>query len=136
MMMTIRDKNDLRIAYYMVHTMADTIAKATNMDLAAVEGMVRACDTIKEIKREIRTYNHEQDAKPAHTIVKDYGMDGYIELYELPDVSDPEAYFDENERLLYRPSQYDCTGQVFTAWHKIIKRRGRNMVYHRVAIDV
>ena len=63
-------------------------------------------------------------------------MDGYIELYELPDVTDPEAYFDENERLIATPSQYDCTGQAFTMWHKIIKRRGRNMVYHRVAFDV
>lgn len=134
--MDIRNDNDLRTAYYMVRTMADTIAQATGLDRKSAAEMINAGKWLKGIKRDIRAYQHEQDAQVTRSIVKDYGMDGYIELFELPDVSDPEAYFEENERLVCAPSQYDCTGQVFTMWHKIFKRRGRYMVYHRVAIDV
>lgn len=134
--MDIRNDHDLRVAYRMVYMMADTIANATGMDKGTVESLLKANETIKEIKRNIRAYQRDKAAEREQVIVKDYGMDGFITLYQLPDVSDPEAYFEENERITCRPSAYDCTGQAFTSWHKIIKRRGHNMVYHRIAFDV
>ena len=89
---------------------------------------------IKNLKASIREYN-KQSTGTDKTIVKDYGFDGFIELFELPDVEDPVAYFEENEYIHCEPSQYDCTGQSFTGWYKIFKRRGKNMVYHRVCTD-
>ena len=46
-----------------------------------------------------------------------------------------EYFLDE----LYRecmPSQYDCTGQKFTAWYHIGKLAGRFVVYYRECLDV
>lgn len=31
---------------------------------------------------------------------------------------------------------YDCTGQAFTAWYRIVKMQGRFFAYHDVAYDV
>ncbi len=53
----------------------------------------------------------------------------------LKTLDEAEWYFVEEMERRYRPSMYDCTGQIFTRWHKIIQRRGRFMVYHALAID-
>ena len=136
MAMDIRNNNDLRVAYHMVYTMADTIAKATGMEKGTVEGMLKTNAAIMDIKRSIRAYQHEQDAKRRETLVKDHGIDGYVIRFEMPDVSDPEAWFDNNERLRMRYSAYDCTGQAFTQWHAFKTLGGRKVCYHSIAFDV
>ena len=133
--MEIRNNNDLKLAWHILYTMADTVAKATGVDHDTVKDMLKVNDTIKDIKRRIRAYNHDTEANK-RTLVKDYGVDGYIELFEMPDVSDAEGWFNDMERLTCRPSMYDCTGQAFTQWHKIFRRNGKLMCYHRVAYDV
>lgn len=130
--MDIRNRNDLELAYRILYTMADTIANATGMDKDKAEGLTKTSNYIIELKRSIRAYQHK--ASDRRCIQCDY--DGYVELVEVPDVSDLEAWFDDNERLTYRPSAYDCTGQLFTVWHKFFRRNGHMMMYHRVAADV
>ena len=126
----IRNTRDLREAYQTIKLINDCIKLKND---TCIDGFVRY---IIEIKQEIRKYNHEV---PCSRLVKDYGIDGYIELYELPnydDIKDAREYFEECERICYTPSPYDCTGQAFTVWYKIFKRWGRTWVYHRVGFDV
>lgn len=73
-------------------------------------------------------------------IVKEYGIDGYVELVSIPEVFDSESsaeefFHDFLERECH-PSQYDCTGQAFTSWYKLFKRNGRFHVYHSICFDV
>jgi hypothetical protein len=132
--MDIRNRHDLELAYRILYGMVDTIANATGMDKDKADGLVKASNYVIELKRSIRAYQHDTEANK-RTLVKDEGMDGYIELFEMPDVSDAEGWFNDVERLEYVPSQYDCTGQAFTIWHKIFRRNGKLMCYHRVGYD-
>ena len=90
-----------------------------------------------DLKRAIRKYTNR--TKDRH-LVKDYGIDGYVELIQLPanlsDFASAEEYFNSEERMVCIPSQYDCTGQLFTCWHKIFKRRDRFYAYHCIGVDV
>lgn len=73
-------------------------------------------------------------------IIKDYGIDGFVELVCLPEVisskESADEFFEEFMRMECEPSMYDCTGQAFTNWHKTVKRRGNYWVYHSVSFDV
>lgn len=91
-----------------------------------------------ELKREMRRFTHKPLSDKR--IVCDYGMDGYVVLFPLPESieSEEEAreYFEEYEYLTCRPSAYDCTGQAFTSWYKLFVRNGRYHAYHSVSFDV
>lgn len=129
--MLIRSKSELRIAYETI----DLVKKVMGMEGCDIE---RAKDLLKEKKREIRQYYKRQDAEAMH-IVKDYGMDGYIELFQFPDCVKDEMsakeYFEDNYRMVCIPSAYDCTGQAFTGWYKVFERNGKLMCFHRVEYD-
>lgn len=95
----------------------------------------------KRIKKSIREYYKRQRER---NIIKDYGIDGYVELLELPisvDTWKTEEkvceYFEESEFYI-EPyySAYDCTGKAFTSWFKPVLRRGKWYVYHSVCFDV
>lgn len=93
----------------------------------------------KELKREIRRYNHRPVSQ--RRIV--HGTDAYgytVLLLPLPESirSDDEArdWFMENEYIHFRPSPYDCTGQSFTSWYKLFQRNGKFWAYHGVSMDV
>ena len=92
---------------------------------------------IIEQKRKMRkTAKEENDRK----IVRDYGIDGFVEKFQLPDyigtAEDADEYFREYEYLRCRPSAYDCTGDWFTAWYKIFRKPdGSFWAYHSVAFD-
>lgn len=94
-------------------------------------------DETIDTKRRIREYTNR---KSDRTIVRDYGIDGFVSLIELPEYlkseEDATEYFEENERIPSRYSLYDCSGAAFTQWYKIIKRRGRYFAYHSVGIDI
>lgn len=125
-MFTIRSKSDLSLAYSLLRLY---------MEQGTPVGNAHA---IEEAKKEIRKYTH----KPSSTrrIIHDDGIDGYTALIEFPnDLEDEESaeeYFLANEYCECLPSAYDCTGQAFTRWHKLVKRRNRWYCYHCVRFDV
>ena len=129
--MDIRTDKDLALAYRMLHGMADMIESVTG-----ITDRDKVNEAVRWLKADIRKYQHEQDAKRVYTLVKDYGYDGHIVRFDMPDVDDPEGWFDDNERLTMRPSMYDCTGQAFTSWHEFKTLGGRKVCYHSIAYDV
>ena len=128
MAMDIRNDRDVRVAYNIISTMAPYIDQC--------DDPVKAAHALDEIKRNIRAYYKAQDEERQVTLVRDYGIDGHVIRFDMPDVSDPEAWFDDNERMECRPSMYDCTGQAFTQWHKICMLGGRMVCYHSIGFDV
>lgn len=123
--MTIHNYRDLRIAYQTLELIKDFFDKASDK--------AKAEKHMQDVKQAIRAYNRRKSDR--RIISGDY--DGYIELIEVPQgITDVDAWFEDNERLICMPSMYDCTGQRFTQWYKVIKRQGRYMVYHSVGIDV
>lgn len=130
--MMIRNENDLRNAYLIV------LAYTQFMDKAKAEGreVSNVRQTLDDLKRDIRAHlKREAEAAKGWAYIKDTN-DGYIERFEMPDVDDPEAWFDENRRLTYTPCAYDCTGQAFTAWHSFKILGGRKVCYHSIEFDV
>ncbi len=120
--MNIRSSRDLRCAY-------DLLLFAKEM------GHEKKFD---QLKREIRAYNHRPQRE--ERVIKDDGMDGCIVLIQLPErIKTKEGahdYFMDTEYRECRPSMYDCTGQIFTNWFKIIFRHGRFWAYHSMGMDV
>ena len=96
-------------------------------------------DLEKSLKQSIRIYFRNQSRKPERRVF-DADYNGATYLIELPEEIKTEeiaeAWFEANEYRECVPSQYDCTGQAFTAWHKLVKRRGRWWCYHRICFDV
>lgn len=96
---------------------------------------------LREMKRSARKYmrEHSYTYEDMTHLVKNDG-DSYIVLMPLPKtITDEETareWFEYNEYMHIRPSMYDCTGQLFTSWYKIIERNGRFYAYHCVGIDV
>lgn len=130
--MMVRNENDLRIAYMILNSFK-TLVPAQGREKAVLEHT-------KRLKEEVRGYLRKKAQEPQRSIVKDYGIDGYVVLYQLPEflknTEDATEYFEENEVMVCRPSMYDCTGQAFTSWYKIFERRGKMWVYHSISFDV
>ena len=93
---------------------------------------------IPEIKAALRAYYHRPLPESRCIYWDDYGY--AVTLGPLPvwisDAEEAEDYFESVMRMDYVPSQYDCTGQTFTRWHKIVLRRGRWWCYHGTAMDI
>ncbi len=95
-------------------------------------------ENVKEVKRAIREYV----GRPAteSQLVKDYGIDGYIVKFPLPEristEGEAEEYFLSQHYIEATNSPYDCTGKAFTEWYRIFKIRGRFYAYHSVGFDV
>lgn len=94
---------------------------------------------IKETKLRIRDYHNRLKENTFH-IIHDDGIDGYISLEQAPNFlktkEEVEEWFEETNVLVARPSLYDCTGQPFTSWYKVVERREKFFVYHCVGFDV
>lgn len=98
-------------------------------------------DLIDEIKREVRRWaNKPFDGSVERRLVKEYGIDGYIELVALPEDIDSEErandYFHEYIYIEPVNSLFDCTGKAFTGWYKLFNRNSRFYAYHSVNMDV
>lgn len=121
-MFTIKNNDDLKLAY-LIMSAYETGEKP---------------EKVIECKREIRRFLNRPGKN--ERIVKDYGIDGYIILFPLPSfvksMNEAENYFEENCVIYARPSIYDCTGQAFTNWYKIVFRNNQFFVYHSVGFDV
>lgn len=132
-MFEITDAEKLRDAYTLLVFIRDDVP-------AAAEQKSSLADFMVSIKKEIRAYNHRP--APDSRIVEGRGIDGYIELVRLPDeldkVNEDDAaeWFRANRYLEFFPTPYDCSGQKFTNWFKLFRRRGHWFAYHSVSIDV
>lgn len=128
--MTINNSRDLRCAYELIQIYGE-------LEPTTAEAEERLHDHVCQLKRDIREYTH----RPADEtrIVRDDGMDGYVILFPLSpfleNKEDAEKLFMRDYYLECRPSMYDCTGQAFTSWHKIIEKHGRFWCYHSVCYD-
>lgn len=122
--MKIRDKADFQMWTYLLRQ-RDILSKVND-------------ENIIKVKRALREFTHKPLSE--ERIVKDDGIDGYIVLSPLPDrIKTPEGAHDYFMNTEYRecvPSMYDCTGQAFTSWFKIINRQGRFWAYHSICFDV
>lgn len=131
-MFDINDKTRLEAAYIFLRAMSAAPVPAENKASRDV--------LVATVKREIREFNR----RPASDIciVEERGCDGYIELVQLPaeldDVHKADAadWFRANRYLEFFPTPYDCSGQKFTNWFKLFRRRGHWFAYHSVSIDV
>lgn len=131
----ITNKKDYRIKYGMM----EIIEKS---DTENKEAFVIAS------KKRLREYTHFDKTRFVYDkkyeinarLVKDDGIDGFVELVQLPkecETYDDAKEFFENNLYLESPySAYDCTGCMFTSWYYIFKRNERYFAYHRVSRDI
>ena len=129
--MAIRNTRELKINYQMID-----VYNSLKPETPDQERILR--EQVCKLKREIREYNR----KPVDEarIIRDDGFDSCIVLIPLPErIKTKEGardYFMDTEYRECRPSMYDCTGQIFTKWFKIISRHGRFWAYHSMGMDV
>lgn len=132
--MQVRNSRDLKNAYEILSIYKELLSECGKLE---PEKMKSVNEKIAEQKREIRKFHKESSDR---RLVKDDGIDGYVLLIELPEtlgnMQDAEEYFEERETISAMPSMFDCTGQAFTSWFKVFKRRDRFMAYHSVCFDV
>lgn len=133
-MFSITDNERLRDAYTLLAFIRDDVPTTTAEQKSGMAAFMVS------IKREIRAYNNRPE--PDSRIVEEHGMDGYIELVQLPaelddaHKADAADWFRATRYLEFFPTPYDCSGQKFTNWFKLFQRRGHWFAYHSVGIDV
>lgn len=136
-MFKIENDSQFRLGYEMLATITKNDMNNTAM----------ICNAIPALKRELRRYSHRDMASQYvmgwpiyHNIIKEYGIDGYVELVAIPkefkEKADAEEFFRDFIYVESRPSMYDCTGKPFTSWYKLFKRHEQFYAYHRISYDV
>ena len=124
--------------YYGIYNYND--ARKVISYIKNMTGKVWAEDIVKDLKKELRRFFRKKAQKSDRRIVKDNGIDGYIELIELPDrlrtLEEAKEYVEEYEVMEIVPSAYDCTGRPFTSWTKTFERNNRFFAYRSVCFDV
>ena len=131
-MFSITDNERLRDAYALLMFMQRDIS-------ASAEKKAAVKDLAATVKMEIRAYNN-RPVSNMRIISADY--DGRLELVQLPDKldeaheMDATNWFRGNCYLEAYNSPYDCTGQEFTNWFYLFRRRGHWFAYHSVSRDV
>ena len=137
----ITSDRDYRVTYEILKWLQERERQTTDYEQAGI-----LHQRIVDHKRALRAYAHRDGLVDVgmgfmceRRIVKsDY--DGYIELVSIPWVFESEGQADDFFRDFLerhaRPSIYDCTGQAFTHWYKLFKRRGQFWAYHSVGYDV
>lgn len=131
-MFSITDNERLRDAYALLMFMQRDISASAEKK-AAVKNLAAT------VKMEIRAYNN-RPVSNVRIISADY--DGRLELVQLPDEldkahkADAADWFRSNCYLEAYNSPYDCTGQEFTNWFYLFRRRGHWFAYHSVSRDV
>ena len=110
-------------------------------NITPVKGQEKYRDeVVRDIKKTIRGRKNGHGYEADHSIVGEGSYDGWLEKVWLPKniqtKEDADMWFQENEYLEARPSQYDCTGQKSTCWYHIGKLNGQFVAYHRISVDV
>lgn len=144
-MFEVKNARDYRAAYDLLAWIEENRAKAL-----AEQAWDRADELHKrevELKRNMRAWASKDSLVDVgmgfmceRVLVKN-SFDYCIERVSVPDVfttaRDVEEFFLAFlDRGSCPPSMYDCTGRIFTVWHKAFKRNGRWWIYHETAIDV
>lgn len=127
--MKIKNKTDLRWAYVVLGYYEKEYQRCMDDNLRV---------KINKLKVDIRNYN-----KIPHLgrFINYDGIDGYVRAMDMPryfdDCSEREVteYFKENYFKPRPNSMYDCTGQAFTSWYKVVRRRNKWVVYHSIGFD-
>ena len=136
----IQNSEGLRIKYELL-LLLNRIKNENESDILDMDSYN---DSVYKIKKEIRDYYKEREKDRKEWLIKDDGMDDYIVLFELPSEINSvkidsfelaEEYFKAYEYRRCKPSMYDCTGQIFTSWYKIIKRNNKFYAYHCISFD-
>ena len=97
-------------------------------------------EEIIKAKREIRKIHNKDNKLRAENqnkhIVKDYGMDGWIEkeIFTNTTAEKVTAYAEENW-IECIPSMYDCTGQLFTSWFEVFEVEDKIILYTKYSFD-
>lgn len=131
-MFDITNDEKLRDAYALLMFMQNDIPASAEKK-SAVKNLAAT------VKREIRAYNN-RPASNVRIISGDYN--GHLDLVRLPDEldkahkADAANWFRGNCYLEAYNSPYDCTGQEFTNWVYLFRRRDHWFAYHKVCRDV
>ena len=134
----IQNSEGLRIKYELLLLLNRIKNESSSIDMDSYN------DSVYKIKKEIRDYYKEREKDRKEWLIKDDWIDGSIVLVELPSEINSvkidsfelaEEYFKAYEYRKCRPSMYDCTGQVFTSWYKIVKRNNKFYAYHCIGFD-
>ena len=125
----VNSKRDYKEAYEFIGFLEDW-----NKELKSESVKLYIINTKRNMRKYASTYSTDR-------IVKDYGIDGYIKLIQLPDfiqtLDEAKEYFDENLYIHHVPDLlYDCTGESFTSWFYVFKRRNKYYAYHSIGFDV
>lgn len=93
-----------------------------------------------EIKRAIRRF-YKKVCDKANSGETGFGeFDHFTRKYPLPEhikSREDAVEYMEDEWVHCRPSQYDCTGQIFTTGYCVFQKSdGRWWAYHMMAMDV
>ena len=128
----IHDREELRDAYIDLR-LWNTLANITPPGKKQIVEL-----KIMQVKRDIRNYNMRDTMEYPHWYIDD-GFDGGTEIVVLPGNYTRKQVEDYYETYMHRectPSMYDCTGQVFSVWHKAFETGLGWKIYHRIAMDV
>lgn len=88
---------------------------------------LKLSEELKDTKRRIRENRDESILKGK--LIKDYGIDGYLERIDLPEVKT------QAEAMEYcRKITFDY-GRILTAWARVVKRGHGYAIYHRVITE-
>ena len=98
---------------------------------------------IAQLKNKLRYEMAQEETRRFQNghCVKDFGDGSAIVLLPIMgthfDTSLDEAIriFEDNYEMRCANSPYDCTGQMFTVWYKLVKRQGMWYAYHYIGRD-
>lgn len=125
--MEIRDSSQLKATYGVLNDM---------QGMKALPGMEEAVQKhIKQLR-----FLRQQEAKGERRVIRDYGINGFVELVRLPaslhTAEVAAAYFEGKEVVGCPNFPGGCTGLPFRGWYRVLCRRGNIWVYHSVSYDV
>lgn len=122
----INNRRDLRLAYGILATLKSLDKKNMNAEY------------VKQLKLDIREYQKLPKDGPEFVHSDSYGYTTIrIPVPEfLKSEEEIEDWFECEHRMICRPSQYDCTGQLFTISHKVVKLHGQTYLYHHIGMDI
>ena len=92
---------------------------------------------VRQLKHDIREYNRQSSG--SRVIIGEF--DHIVELIELPaetsgfSEAEAAAWFDAN-RAYHISFTLGCSGQYFTTYVKLFRRRGRWFAYHFISVDM
>lgn len=121
-----------RIQFETIHFLSRMAERTPALELA-----------LAEYKRNLRRSMEEEawHRFTAGRCIKDFG-DGsaimlvpILEAYFNTPLDEVTRIFENNYEMHCPNSPYDCTGQPYTAWYKLVNRRGMWYAYHCIGID-